>query len=101
MRLIFEEDIEHSDFLEVVISQEDLEKILEGGIVKDFPRGLNKNKNLNIYLRFDHATSERESSQEQEGILREYQKRDGSRQTTKASGSDRIQRSAKRQKKEG
>lgn len=58
--MVFEEDIEHSDFLELIVNEHDLAKILDGGIVKDFPGGLNKHKNLNVYIRVektkDHPT---------------------------------------------
>lgn len=53
MKMIFEEDIEHSDFLELVLNEAELDKFLENGLVADFPKGLNKTKNLNVYIRVE------------------------------------------------
>lgn len=55
MKMIFEEDIEHSDFLELIVNESELEKFLENGIVADFPQGLNKTKNLNVYIRVENG----------------------------------------------
>lgn len=53
MRVIFEEDIENSDFFEIILTQEEYEKLSQKGIVVDFPLGLYDKRNLNVYLRVD------------------------------------------------
>lgn len=57
--MIFEEDIEHSDFLELIVCEGDLDKLLDSGLVYDFPQGLNKKKNLNVYIRVEKPKGER------------------------------------------
>ena len=51
MRLIFEKDIEHCDFMELILTQDDFEKIELYGIVCEFEEGLGSKKNLNIMIR--------------------------------------------------
>lgn len=54
--MIFEKNIEGWDFLELWISPLQLEKLTEEGeIVKNFPKGLDGTRNLNIYIRIKDA----------------------------------------------
>lgn len=53
MRVIFEENIEHEDFFEIILSSREYDKLLEKGIVQDFPQGLHGKRNLNVYIRID------------------------------------------------
>lgn len=48
--MIFEEDIEKQDFLEIILTQEEYEKLPEEGAVKDF-QGIFRDRNLNVYVR--------------------------------------------------
>ena len=51
MRMIFEEDIEGSDFLEIAVSRREYEKGFESGICADYPGGLQGKRNLNVFVR--------------------------------------------------
>ena len=51
MRIIFEEDIEHEDFLELILTPEELYNLPERGLVRNYPRGLCDQRNLNVYIR--------------------------------------------------
>ena len=90
MRIIFEEDIEHEDFLELILTPEELYMLPERGLIRNYPRGLRDKRNLNVFLRIenqeerDYATSER---QEQENSVKEYTHRNSSRKAAKASRS--------------
>lgn len=53
MRLIFEQDIEQSDFIEIIMNEREHERLLTQGVVKDFPGGLNGKRNLNVFIRID------------------------------------------------
>lgn len=53
MRIIFEEDIEGSDFFEVILSEKDYDNLMTKGAVKEFPLGLFGDRNLNVYIRVD------------------------------------------------
>jgi len=105
MRLIFEENIERSDFLEIILSPQQVEKLLTDGIVRDYPTGLFGIRNLNVFIRVDKtigeedAISERESSQFEERFLGEHTPRNASRKAPKASRRHRLQRSASRKEK--
>jgi hypothetical protein len=50
MRMIFER-VEDEDFIELLISQEQYELLNEIGVVMDFPEGIFRNRNLNIFIR--------------------------------------------------
>lgn len=52
MRTIFEQ-LDREDFFEIIISADEYEKLLETGIVRDYPNGLSRRRNLNIYLWVD------------------------------------------------
>lgn len=52
MRMIFEENIEREDFIELIIEDRELDKLVEHrDLVRDFPEGLRGDRNLNVYLR--------------------------------------------------
>lgn len=51
MRMIFEEDIENEDFLEIILREEELEKIGQKGLVNFFPKGLSESRELNVFIR--------------------------------------------------
>lgn len=51
MRKIFEKNVEDSDFLELILSDEEIEQLGEIGVVQDFPEGLNGKRNLNVFIR--------------------------------------------------
>lgn len=51
MRKIFEKNVEHSDYLELILDAEEIERIAEEGVVQDFPEGLNGKRNLNVFIR--------------------------------------------------
>ena len=55
MRMIFEQDIEEEDFLELILSPTQAKKLMDEGIVKDFPEGLlgQWTRNLNVFIRVD------------------------------------------------
>ncbi len=53
MRMIYEEDIESQDFIEIILNEPDYERLLEKGIVKEFSGGLQGKRNLNVYIRVD------------------------------------------------
>jgi hypothetical protein len=53
MRIIFEEDIEKCDFLEIILNQREYDILTEKGIVKELQNGLFRNRVLNIYLRVE------------------------------------------------
>jgi hypothetical protein len=53
MRILYEEDIENYDFLEIILNQKDSEDLSNEGIVKEFLGGLCGKRNLNVYLRVD------------------------------------------------
>ncbi len=51
--MIYEEDIEHYDFFEVILSEKEYEGLLSHGVVRDFPGGLFGKRCLNVYIRVD------------------------------------------------
>jgi hypothetical protein len=51
MRVIFEEDVENCDFLEIIISPMEVEKLSTKGLVQEFVSGFSAKRNLNIYIR--------------------------------------------------
>lgn len=51
MRMIFERDIEHCDFLEVILTRKEVELLFEAGVVEEFESGLEKGKALNVFIR--------------------------------------------------
>lgn len=66
MFMIFEEDIERSDYIEIVLSPAQVEMLVEKGVVKDFPRGLRGKRNLNVYIRVDKTITEEDEECSQE-----------------------------------
>ena len=61
MKFLFEMDDEE-DFVEIHLTERELMSMLKGDpLVKDVPQGLNRNRNLNIYIRRGaNAISQRE-----------------------------------------
>ena len=58
MRMIFEENIEHEDFIEIILSPEEAHLLcfpeqIDKGVMQDFPLGLWGVRNLNICVRTD------------------------------------------------
>jgi hypothetical protein len=45
------ENVEGEDFMEFVLSPEQYELLREIGVVMDFPEGLSKKRNLNVFIR--------------------------------------------------
>lgn len=72
MRMIFERDDE-DDFLEFILTENDLLDIDEvKGVTKNYPSIINKNRNMNIFIRketdmktfgAEHAADKRKASQ--------------------------------------
>lgn len=58
MHLIWEEDIENSDYLEIILSQRDLDALEARGVTKDYPFGITGERNLNVYIRIDKQQQE-------------------------------------------
>jgi hypothetical protein len=53
MRLIFEEDIEHEDFMEVILNGRDYDALEEHGVTMEFPFGLHGKRLLNLHIRME------------------------------------------------
>jgi hypothetical protein len=90
MRLIFEENVEKSDFIELILSPTQYQKMEDKGIVANFPKGLFGKRNLNVFVRVDQNYEEnKEDAIEKRNIkennLNEYQNRSGSRKAPKTS----------------
>lgn len=51
MKMIFEEDNEYWDFLEFILSPEELYALEERGLMKEFPEGLYGKNPLNVFIR--------------------------------------------------
>lgn len=58
--MIYEEDIERMDFLEIILSNREYEKISLKGVVHNFPGGLHGKRTLNVYVRIDPKYDEQE-----------------------------------------
>lgn len=54
MRLIFESDVERFDFMELVLSLEELQQIEELGIVKEYEGGVVSIRPLNVNIRLEN-----------------------------------------------
>lgn len=74
MRLIYEQDIENSDFIELILTEDELESINHGGLVEDFAKGLLNKRNLNVFIRMEGtcAVSQRSKSKIERGFLRKH-----------------------------
>jgi hypothetical protein len=72
MKLIFEENIENTDFLELILDEKEASIFPFEGIVDEFSGGLFGDRNLNIFIRIGgkHATRERISRQIKKRVLR-------------------------------
>lgn len=53
MKVIFEKNVEGSDYLEIILSRSETNKLMDYGIEKDFPLGLDGIRNLNVFIRVD------------------------------------------------
>jgi hypothetical protein len=51
--MIFDENVEGEDFLELALSDEQYEMLKEIGVVMDFPEGLIGKRNLNVFIRME------------------------------------------------
>ena len=52
MRMIFEDNVEREDFLEIIINQEELEQIIAGFVSAEFIEGI-LGRVLNVAIRLD------------------------------------------------
>lgn len=55
--MIFEENVERHDFFEVILDEEDYDRLLVKGVVKEFKGGLHGQRNLNVYLWVDKESN--------------------------------------------
>lgn len=55
MKLLYESNIEFSDFLEIALTQSEFELLLEKGIVQDYRPGIYNDYNLNVFVRLLRA----------------------------------------------
>jgi hypothetical protein len=54
MRMIFEDNVEREDFLELILTEIELERLNQKReLIRDFPPGLRGERNLNVFLRVD------------------------------------------------
>lgn len=60
MQMIYEKDIEGSDYLEILLSTDEYKNLFKDGVCKDFPFGLNDRRSLNVFLRVDSQYNEDE-----------------------------------------
>lgn len=51
MRKIFEKNVDNSDYLELILTDEEIEAVAEIGVAQDFPEGITGKRNLNIFIR--------------------------------------------------
>jgi len=51
MQIIFEKDIENTDFLEIILTIKEAQSLLSQGAVEEFSGRLSQNKILNVYVR--------------------------------------------------
>ena len=58
MRLIFEEDIEGEDFLELILSPTEYKKLYLYGVSQDYTQSINSCRPLNVYFRVDLTMEE-------------------------------------------
>lgn len=53
MRMIFESNVEGEDFFEIILKEWELEKLPQKGLLRIFPRALDSERDLNVYLRVE------------------------------------------------
>lgn len=61
MRMIYEENIENFDFIEIILSKEDVHNLIFGidkGIIKEFAGGVLGIRNLNLFIRIETKNEE-------------------------------------------
>lgn len=57
MRMIFEQ-VDNEDFFEIILTEDDYDRIMGHGIIRDFPLGLFGDRNLNVFIRVDNTEIE-------------------------------------------
>ena len=62
MRLIYEENIEGFDFLELILTPAEYEKLEADDVVKEFGTGINYDRPLNVCLRIQEEEDDCHSS---------------------------------------
>ncbi len=55
MKMVFDQNIDQCDYLEFVLSQNDVNQLLLKEIVVDYPTGLIGKRNLNVFMRVDRT----------------------------------------------
>lgn len=58
--MIYEENIERMDFLEIILSPREYEKMSLAGLVRNFPEGFQGKRTLNVFVRVDPKYDEQE-----------------------------------------
>ena len=58
MHVIYEEDIDGCDYIEIILSARDFDALEGRGVSKDYPFGLTGERNLNVYIRIDKEQEE-------------------------------------------
>lgn len=58
MRIIYEEDIEHQDYLEILLTSSEYASLPEKGIVTEYKDGLYGHRDLNVFVRVDKIREE-------------------------------------------
>ena len=51
MKILYESNVEYSDFLEIALTESECELLLEKGIVQDYQPGIYNDYNLNVFVR--------------------------------------------------
>lgn len=54
MKIIFEQDVEHTDFLELILSRDELDQLEMEPVVKEVKKVLHPKRTLNICLRLSN-----------------------------------------------
>ncbi len=49
--MIFEENVDNEDFLEIILKKDELDKMTSKGLVRIFPSGFNEKRDLNVFIR--------------------------------------------------
>lgn len=55
MRLIWEENIEKMDYLELIVTPEEAIFLAEKGIVEEFDQSLTSKRQLNVFIRIENT----------------------------------------------
>lgn len=62
MKILYESNVEFSDFLEICLTQSECDLFLEKGIVQDYRPGIYNDYNLNIFIRRMEPDEEEEEN---------------------------------------